>query len=545
MNSDIKALVARGDHLFGQRTPMLTLWEEAASQFYVERCGFTTSRYLGEDFAGHLQTSYPLIVRRELGNAIAAMLRPRDQQWGSITVDREDLIDSSGRDWLEWATGVQWRAMYDREAQFVRATKEGDNDFVTFGQCVITREINYETSTLLFRCWHLKDCAWAENASGKVDELHIHWKPRVRDLCELFPKTVHEKVKSRLAKEPYGEVNCRRIVVPSGHYAPLEAEKRRQPYVLLYVDIDNQHVLEESPRWNTGFTLPRWQTVSGSPYAYSPAVIAALPDARLIQAMTLTLLEAGEISVRPPLIGVQDVFRQDVNLYPAAITWADLEEGSKLSEVLRPVYEGRHSGMPLGLEMNQDTRNQIAAAFYLNKLALPSSDREMTAYETAQRLQEWIRAALPLFEPMEQEYNGALCEDTFDDLMRVGAFGPHDDIPDSIKGQHVRFRFESPLHENIERKKAQVFVEGLEHVKLAAEVDPASVAVMDVPGNLREALRAIGLEAKHIRDEDTVKAMAAEAAEARAAEQATLEVENAAIAAQEVGKAQQALEAAA
>jgi hypothetical protein len=34
------------------------------------------------------------------------------------------------------------RAMYDREARFTRATNEGDHDFATFGNAVLTVETN-------------------------------------------------------------------------------------------------------------------------------------------------------------------------------------------------------------------------------------------------------------------------------------------------------------------------------------------------------------------------------------------------------------------
>jgi hypothetical protein len=53
-------------------------------------------------------------------------------------------------------------------------------------------------------------------------------------------------------------------------------------------------LIHAMPVWTGFYRIPRWQTVSGSQYSYSPATVAALPDARLIQAMTFTLLEAGE-----------------------------------------------------------------------------------------------------------------------------------------------------------------------------------------------------------------------------------------------------------
>jgi len=78
------------------------------------------------------------------------------------------------------------RAMYDRKAQFVRATKEGDYDFAAFGQCVLSREIDRREQTLLYRSWHLKDVAWAEKYNGQTPETHRKWQPTCADLVSLF-----------------------------------------------------------------------------------------------------------------------------------------------------------------------------------------------------------------------------------------------------------------------------------------------------------------------------------------------------------------------
>src|SRR5687768_11829176 len=98
---DIKKLIERGNKLFSKRSSVLTLWQEIADNFYPERSDFTYSHSLGDEFAAHLNSSYPIIVRRELGNAFSAMLRPRSEEWFAISVEREDQIDRAGKEWLE------------------------------------------------------------------------------------------------------------------------------------------------------------------------------------------------------------------------------------------------------------------------------------------------------------------------------------------------------------------------------------------------------------------------------------------------------------
>lgn len=537
--SDLKSIIRQGDELFSKRLSLLSLWQDISENFYVERADFTVNRTLGEDFASHLTSSYPIIVRRELGDAISAMLRPRGQPWMAITIEREDRLDHAGRKWLEQATKIQMRAMYDRETQFVRATKEGDHDFASFGQCVISKEINWEKRALLYRCWHLRDVTWCENASGMIDEVHRNWEPSARVLEQTFGrKKLHAGVVKKLEKDAYQKCKCRHVIMPSAYY---NGDKQyRTPYVSLWIDIENNHIIREEGAADLIYIIPRWVTVSGSQFAYSPATVAGLPDARLLQAMTLTLLEAGEMAVRPPMIATKDVIRDDVALYAGGITWVDAEYDERLGEVLRPIIQDKN-GLPFGLEVEQDRRQMLATAFYLNKLNLPPADREMTAYETGQRIQEYIRNALPLFEPMEQDYNGAICEGSFNDLMRVGAFGPVQDIPQSLRGESVRFKFESPLHQAIERQKGTKFMEAKALILEGAALDPASVATIDARTALRDALNGIGVEAKWLRDEDAVEAQAEQMEAQQRAQAMMLQVQQGAEAAEQAGKASLAL----
>lgn len=516
---DIKKLIQIGDQLFSSRGTWMLLLQEIAENFYCERSDFTVKREIGDDYAGNLTTSYPLLVRRELGDSISAMLRPRGQDWFAISIEDEEGLDNSGKQWLEEATGVQKRAMYDRMSQFVRATKEGDHDFAAFGQCVISVEIDWTTTSLLYRNWHLRDVAWCERYNGTIGDIHRNWCPDIRTLVKIFGKDrLHANVTKHLEKEPYRKVKCRHIVLPIDQY---DGDQRyRTPYVSIYIDLENNHLISEVASWSQIYCIPRWQTVSGSQYAYSPAAVAGLPDARLLQAMTLTLLEAGEMAVRPPMIATKEAIRGDVSLYAGGITWADAQYDERLGEVLRPITQDK-GGLPFGLEVSEEKKAILQQAFYLNKLSLPPlQDGDMTAYEVSVRTQEYIRNALPLFEPLEVEYNGGLCEMTFDALMRVGAFGPQDEIPQSLRGEQTRFKFESPLHQAIERQKGQKFIEAKGLLREAAELDGSATAVVDARLALREALSGIGVPAKWMRSEEDVEAVAQRQVQQQEAQQA-------------------------
>lgn len=497
-------LLEQGTQLFSKRSSLLSLWQEIADNFYPERADFTMSRNIGQDFAANLMTSYPVLARRDLGNAISAILRPSGKKWLHVrTTENWDKLGVDARAWLEWAEGRMIRAMNHRTSQFARATKEGDQDFATFGQTVIQTTLNPTATGLLYRCWHLRDVAWVEDSAGMATTVYRQWKPTARDLSTIFGNDkLHPDVVRMLDKEPMTEVNVWHVVLPTENCD--YGKKVSTPFKSVYFDLDRKHIIEEVGVYEQEYTIPRWQTVSGSQYAYSPSTVAALPDARLIQSMTAVLLEAGEKAVTPPMIAVQEAIRGDVNIYAGGITFADQDYDERLGEVLRPLTQDKQ-GIPLGLEMSQDTRLMIAEAFYLNKLTLPAQGQDMTAYEVGQRIQEYIRQAMPLFEPMESEYNAPLCDITFAKLMRAGAFGSPLDMPKELRKQNVEFAFESPLHDAAERSKGQRFIEASQMLAQAQALDPSSVHIVDATTALRDTLLAVGVPASWIRSEAKVQ----------------------------------------
>lgn len=537
---DDKKLFEMSEQLYEKRSSLVSLWQEVAENFYPERADFTIRRALGTDFADNLSTSYPIIARRDLGNYFSFMLRPTEKAWFQIAVgnDRSELGENQDTDaqaWLQWASKIQRKAMYDRASQFIRATKEADHDFAAFGQCAISVELNRARTNLLYRCWHLRDMAWAENEEGKIGTVIRKWKPTVRDLVRIFGSSkVHPNINKMAERTPFEEADCRHIVVE----ADMVDEKFNTPYVSIYYDATHFHTIEKVGVMSPIYVIPRWQTVSGSQYAYSPATVAALPDARLLQAMTYTLLEAGEKHTNPPMIAVQEAIRSDVAIYAGGITWVDAAYDEKLGEVLRPLTQDK-SGMPLGMEMARDTRFMLSEAFYLNKLNLPQRAPEMTAYEVGQRIQQYIRDALPLFEPMELEYNGAICEETFALLLRSGAFGSMLDIPKSLQGADIHFKFESPLHEAIEREKGNRFLEAQGFIASTIQLDPTAVFLVDSKQALRDVLEGIGVPAKWINSKEDVDAAVEQQAQQQQAATALAAMQQGAEAAKTFGEAQQ------
>jgi hypothetical protein len=434
---------------------------------------------------------------------MSANLRPQSQRWFSVHVDDIDLNDADQeRRFLEHVTEIQWRAMYEPRANLIRATKETDHDYVAFGNGVIYVTLNTDGNGLLYRNYHLRDCAWSDNEEGKVDSMYRKWNPTARQLEKTFPDTISQEAKKASTKDPEKVFKCMHIVVPSRIYK----NDKKFPYTSLYIEVDTEKVLEEVGLNLFPYVVPRWMTVSGSPYGRSMATSIALPDGRTMQVIVRTLREAGEKYVDPPMIAIADAIRGDIPLYPGGITVADIDYDERLGEVLRPVSQDR-GGFPIGMEVAGALREDIKHAFFLDKIQLPQTNHEMTAFEVRRRVEEHIRAVSPLFEPIESEYNAPLCELTFQMLMENKVF-PVDQMPDSLSGRNVRFTFQSPLAALAEQGEAATFVDVVQRILLpVAQVDPAQVENVDMTKALREAMRSAGWKADWFKPIEEVEAM--------------------------------------
>lgn len=537
-----QGLVNQGNELFAKKDMLNCFWQEVAENFYPQRADFTNQRQVGQDFANNLTTSYPVLAHRDLSNAISTFLRPRSQEWFKMSIGNEEQLDNEGRRWLELATKRQKRFIYDKDSGFVRATKEADADFAAFGQAVIYVEADWNNISLIHHCCHLRDVAWCEDETGRIATLHRKKKWTARQLHGLFKDKIHPKVREKLEKDPYCEILCHHVMMKTENYKNDE-KKIRQPYVSIWIDIENNHVMEEVGSWTFKYVVPRWQTVSGSQYAYSPSVVAALPDARLIQAVSLVLLEAGEKAVNPPLVAVQDVFRSDsLSTASATVNWIDSAYDERTGSPVRELYNTDKSALSFGINLREETKAMIMEAFYLNKLNLPISGPSMTATEVTARIQEYIRNALPLFEPMETEYNAAICQMQFETLFRAGAFGTIEEVPESLLGQDVKFVFENPLLQAEGKEKAQRFMEAKAMLAESMALDPTLGNMVDAKVALRDALNGAGVPAKWLRDEKEVQQMDDMAAQKQQAQEMLAALGQGAQVAEQVGKAGMAVQ---
>lgn len=504
-----KDLLEIDSRLFEQKESIDSLHQEIAEFFYVERSDFTQEIVYGEEFASHLTDFYPTLVRRELGDQIGAMTRPSDREWFKATTSNKDVARSrSAADWLEFKTRVDRAILYSPDSQFRRAAKEADHDWATFGMSWKQVSYNKARDNLIFRCHHPKLMAGCEGPDGRVEHVHRKCDMTARTMAYWFgEENLPQAAKNALKQKDHkAKFKVRHIFIPLDKYDPYKKFPKGAKWADIYVTEEGK-VLQELPSFTFDYVVPRWQTVSGHFYAFSPATIIALPQARMIQRMMMTLIEAGEKRVDPPLVATEDAVTSPIDISSGGITYLDSEYDERLGNALRPLDLGKDVG--LGENLIADARSLLADAFFINKLQpMASAQREKTAYETAQLVQEYIRNALPLFEPIEDEDSLRTLDLVTEKVMRAGGYGPVDrngvpvDMPEELLGQNITFEFQSSLKEARDQQLIEGFAQSSQLIATAAQIDPGTVQEVDVRQAFRDAFSAVpGAQSDWLKDE--------------------------------------------
>lgn len=518
MDNNSKELCSISDALFAKKRMWDTYCQEVAEQYYPMRADFTRTLQLGEDFATGTMDGAPIQNRETLGNAIDSMLR--QGEWYEISTGDAGRDKKQDNALALAFAGRRHRALVrDRRANWDRATKVADMDWVTFGAPVLSVEFNHYDRHLVFRDWHPRDIAMLLNSYGAVNAVHRKASMSARDICERADRgtwkgTVSPEVRIARALDPTRPVRVRHVLMPMDEVYGSDPAKRRKmgnaKYLSIYIDLDHQEILNEAPSRVWNYVTPRWRTLNGSAQGFSPIIANSLPDARMLQAMAMVIIEQGQKAVDPPMVGAAELFAsRDINLYAGGFTHVDLPDGADLRQMMTTVDTSQ--GLNVGLELKQDLRELLAEAFLLNKLFLPNV-HQMTAEEASLRTEEFRRAALPFFTPIQSEYHEPLLAAAWDMGVNVGLIDMSMFPPD-LHGQEIAFQFSSPLEAAEGQQVVAAFQQSMAVVAAGAQVDQTVTQMFDWHAAAIDAVRGTGAPLEWILPPDKLAAAQQKAAE--------------------------------
>lgn len=493
-DSRCETLLEMSGRAFARKRSYHQLCQDIGENFYPIRADFTQTLQL-EDFAGILTDGTPVNARETLGNAIDAMLRQGD--WFQVgTGDQGRDKRPANAVALNRATSIMRSIVSDRRSNWAATMKEADMDWVSFGNPVLSVEESVTRDYVVFKAWHPRDCAWLLDDEGKPYTFFRKMMMSARNILKkkssgTWTGAVSQDVTEAGRTDPGREFELLHVLMRSDElYAGDGPSQRRirHPFISIYIECDGRSYMNERGTPVFNYLAPRLRTYANLPWGFSPMALNSLPDARMLQDVALVILEQGQKAVDPPIIGSGQVFTRDLQFYAGGFTEVDLADEQKLGDVMTTLDTGQR--INVGFELKADVRALITESWLLNRLMLPSL-RDMTATETAVRTEEFRRAALPFFQPIEANYHEPLLDVTFQVASNMGLISA-EMFPPEMRDKDAHFTFTSPLNEAEGQKIVQQFNTVLQIAASAAQIDKTAINLLDIRKATEEALVAGG-----------------------------------------------------
>ena len=410
----------------------------------------------------------------------------------------------------------------DAKARFLQRSSEVDLDLVVLGNGTLFVGERHDLDGLMFRSLPLNTTVYAENSDGAVDILYTaealtrrkavqRWGVEALQGTEAMKDT-----KTSDADEIEGTFTFIWKVAPRKERNPKFIDPLNKPYASIWVEKESGKIVSESGFDFFPFAVPRWDTMSGEIYGRSPGMIA-LGDAQTSQQQAKTLLRAGHKAVDPPLLAPDDSIVGQVRQFAGGMTYYDasaMQSFGGRSPVI-PLVSG--ANVPVGREMQNDTRELIWQAFFRDVLRLPAMRDRTTATEITARKEEFLQLIGPVFNRLEADYPATVVNIVFAIMMRANAFLP---IPQELSNKDIRFEYESPVEKVRKQIEASSAIQTADMIGPFVEADPSIMDNFDGDVISRAVALANGMPNSWLRTEDKVKeirALRAKEAEEQAA----------------------------
>jgi hypothetical protein len=426
-----KNLLSRFDRLKSQRQNWESHWQEVADYMQPRKADVTKTRSKGDKRTELIFDSSPLQSVELLAASLHGMMTNPSTPWFSLKFKNDGMEgEDEAKEWLESTTEIMYSVF--NKSNFQQEIFELYHDLITFGTAAMFIEEDDEDD-LKFSTRHINEMYISENDKGRIDTVFRKFRISARAAIQKF-KTVSTNIAVIAKKDPYEEVEILHAVYPRSDFNPVKQDKENMPFESVYLDADSGDELSVSGFKEFPFVVPRYLKASHEIYGRSPAM-TALPDVKMLNEMSKVIIKSAQKQVDPPLLVPDDGFMLPVRTVPGGLNF--YRAGTR--DRIEPLNIGANN--TLGLNMEEQRRNSIRNAFYVNQLMMQDGP-QMTATEVIQRNEEKMRLLGPVLGRLQSELLKPLIDRAFAILMRRNLFAQ---APDFLSGQDIEIEYVSPL----------------------------------------------------------------------------------------------------
>ena len=406
-----------------ERTNFEKLYESAAEFCNPSADNIQSKRAKGERNDIQRVTDVGIKARRMFTAGMMSHLFPQGQNWIRVQAQNREL---SAQDNVK-------RALSSVTKKFVRAI-EDSNFYEEMGQCIDhcgyigTTALYCEPTTkrvLNFRSHYINQFYFCENYMGEVDTVIREFKLTARQAVQQFGKDCPTSI-SDFANDPQTsnkEFTFVHIVMPRTNFVPDSLKKAEKPIASYYISLEGKQMVQESGFDEMPYSVGRFYKTNYEKYGRSPAleVFSTMP---LVNRMEVSRIRGAERVSNPPWLAPNDGSVRRISNDQGSIIYWNAGNPMSKPEQLRP-----QDNVMVNDAMIQKKEEEIMDAFYVPLFNPLHNKKNMTAFESSERLNLSLQFLSPAVNRINKYFVTPILERAFGIMLRAGQF-PELEIPE-------------------------------------------------------------------------------------------------------------------
>lgn len=519
MDSRAEDCIREQEQLQGMRGPWELHWREVAERVRPEQNFFQMIQRPDGDKRNEkiFDATAPLALPK-FAAAVISMAFPSTQQYQKLTIRDEDLANRSDvRRYLDDVNDRLFKARYAPAANFQSQSGEMVLDIGAFGTGILFVD-DVLGLGIRYKSMPLSQCFLAEDAYGRIDTIYRKFQWTAHQAASKFGiNKLPEMMRKSLDTEPNKKFWFLHCVKPNPDKKAGRKNWEGMDFWSCYISIEEgRQILDEGGYRTFPFAVPRFETSPNEVYGRSPAM-KVLPDIKMLNEMSKTIMRAAHMVVSPPVMLSDDGALQAFNLRPNALNHGYVDDNGR-PRALPFQTNGR---VDIGLDMMNQRREAINDAFFVTLFRILVEQPQITATEAMLRAQEKGQLLAPTMGRMQTEFLGPLTSRELDILAHAGALPQ---MPDALveymqAGEGLLdIDYQSPLNQAQKAGAGLAIMNTLQAVAPLAQIDPSVMTRFNLSEAAVEIARINGVPESILLSDEEVAEKEGEQANAQQAQ---------------------------
>ncbi|MGD9724400.1 MAG: portal protein [Pirellulales bacterium] len=497
-------LVEREKTLRGARGMWEVQWQSIARYCLPNSATFMEQVTPGQERMRYILDSTAPRALEMFASFLHTLLNSPASQWIKFGVEGEpDLTnDAAVREYLETCQVKVMNILVSPSADIYSQLHQIYLDLGAFGTGVMY--VDNVARQLRTRVYHLDDCVIDEGEDEMIDSVFRQRKQTRRAALQRFkPEKLGRNFVTDETKDMNRVDRYLHCVIPAtdalAETIPLTTRQKlsRPQYVSAWILDEGEgdkKILETGTYQEFPYMVPRWYKARGEVYGRSQAM-TAMPDIRMVNRMSDTILRGAEKIVDPPLVIRDGSLMSPVRLHAGGLTF--VEGDTEIKSLIPPGTSRIETGNQLLIARQQ----AIKEAFFTPLFVTPDSPVK-TATQVMQEVDERNRALSPMLVRLQTELFSRLCVRVFNLLRRAGHLPTP---PVSLRDKTLNLEYVSPLIASQKQMEALAIARSFEQLSYWAQVDRGIFDWVDTDEVAQRVPMANGMPANMLKTATAVK----------------------------------------